>query len=53
MHLVALNEILVVLKVTGWISDVRLNIIVQIPAEILIRHHEEQSILIISRAVSV
>lgn len=36
MHLVTLNEILVILKVAGWICDVRLDIIVQIPAEILI-----------------
>lgn len=36
MHLVALNEILVIFEVAGWICDVLLDVIVQIPAEILI-----------------
>lgn len=48
MHLVALDEILVIRKVAGWIFDVLLDVIVQIPAEILIWHHEEQSKLMVS-----
>lgn len=36
MHLIALNEILIILKICGWICDVAVNILVQIPAEILI-----------------
>lgn len=36
MHLIALYEILVILEVPGRICDIRLDIIIQIPAEILI-----------------
>ena len=46
MHFVALHEIFVILQPTGRISDVFSDVVVQIPAEILIRHHEQQSIQI-------
>lgn len=36
MHLIALNKVLIIFKVPGWVCDVRLDIIVQIPAEVLI-----------------
>lgn len=36
MHLIALNEIVIILKILGRICDVPVNIMVQIPAEILI-----------------
>lgn len=36
MHLIALNKVLVIFKVPGWVCDVRLDIIIQIPAEVLV-----------------
>lgn len=43
MHFVALNEVLVLLEICGRVSDVRPDVLIQVPAEVLVRHREEQS----------
>ena len=52
VHFVALNEILVLLQATSRIRDVRPDVLIQVPAEVLIVHHEQQSILVVSWAIS-
>lgn len=44
MQFVALNEIFVLLETPVRVSDVRPDVIIQVPAEVLIRYHEEQSV---------
>lgn len=44
MHFVALNEILVLLQIHGGIRNVHPDVVIQVPAEVLIRHREEQSV---------
>lgn len=48
VHFVALNEIFVVLQVSGRIGNVRPDVVIQVPAEVLICHHEQQSVQIVS-----
>lgn len=43
MHFVALNEVLILLEICGRVSDVRPDVLIQVPAEVLVRHREEQS----------
>lgn len=43
MHFVALNEVLILLKTCGRVGNVRPDVLIQVPAEVLIRHGEEQS----------
>lgn len=53
VHLVALNKIFILFQASGRVCDVRPDVFVDVPAEVLIRHHEEQSIHVVSRLVSV
>lgn len=53
VHLVALDEILVLLQASGRIRDVGPDVFIQVPAEVLIRHHEEQSVQVVARPVAV
>lgn len=48
VHFVALDEIFVLLQATSRIRDVRPDVLIQVPAEVLIVHHEQQSILVVS-----
>lgn len=43
MHFVALNEVLILLETCGRVRNVRPDVLIQVPAEVLIRHGEEQS----------
>lgn len=52
MHFVALNEILVIFQVSGRVCDVRPDVVIQVPAEVLIRDHEQQSIQVVCWSVS-
>lgn len=43
MHFVALNEVFILLETCGRVGDVRPDVLIQVPAEVLVRHREEQS----------
>lgn len=47
VHFVALNEIFILLQAFGRSRYVRPDVFVQVPAEVLIRHHEIQSVQIV------
>lgn len=43
MHFVALNEVLILLEICGRVRNVRPDVLIQVPAEVLVRHSEKQS----------
>lgn len=48
MHFVALNKIFVILQVLGRTCNVRPDVFIKVPAEVLICHHEQQSVQIVA-----
>lgn len=52
VHLVALYKIFVLLQVSDGICDVCPDVVVEVPAQVLIRHHEQQSVGVVGCPVT-